>query len=55
MKSTQRVTGDIPHVAIGYKYRFQKVLGFIAKEGGGSNVPGWFQPEKSTSIAFSDM
>ena len=39
MKSTPRVIDDRPLMAIGYKYRSQKFLGFIATEGGVSNVP----------------
>ena len=38
MKSTPRVPGDIPLMAIGYKYIYQKVLEFIAR--GGGTVPG---------------
>ena len=38
-KSTTRVTGDIPLLAIGYKYISQRVLLFIAAEGGGSTEP----------------
>ena len=33
MKITPRVTGNITRMSIGYKYRSEKVLGFIAKEG----------------------
>ena len=33
MKVTPRVPGDRPLMAIGYKYRPKKVLGFIATEG----------------------
>ena len=40
MKSTPIVPGDIPPMAIGYKYSSQKVLGFITTEGAGSNDPG---------------
>ena len=40
MKSTTRVPGEIPLLAIGYKYNYRKVLGFIATEGDGSTEPG---------------
>ena len=40
MKSTPRVAGGIPLVAIGYKYNSRKVLVFIATQGGGGNEPG---------------
>ena len=30
-----RVPGDIPLIYIGYKYKYQKFLGFIASEGDG--------------------
>ena len=40
MKITPIVLGDIPLMAIRYKWRFQKGLGFVAKEGGGINQPG---------------
>ena len=40
MRSTPRVTGEIPLLAIGYKYKFRKVLGFIATLGAGSTEPG---------------
>ena len=36
MKSTPRFTGDIPLLAIGYKYNSRKFIGFIATEGAGS-------------------
>ena len=36
MKINQIVTGGILIMAIGYKYNFRKVLGFIATEGSGS-------------------
>ena len=32
--------GEIPLLAIGYKYNSRKVLGFIATEGAGSTGPG---------------
>ena len=34
-----RVHGNRPLMAIGYKYNFRNVLGFIATEGAGSNEP----------------
>ena len=40
MKSTPRVPGDRPLMAIRYKYKYWKVLGFVAAEGGGSTDPG---------------
>ena len=40
MKSTQRVPGGKPILAIGYKYNYRKILGFIATEGYGSTEPG---------------
>ena len=40
IKSTPRVPGERPLLAIGYKYHYSKVLGFIATEGGGSTEPG---------------
>ena len=40
MKITPRVPGDIPLMAIRYKYRSQKVIGFIATEGSGSTYAG---------------
>ena len=40
MNSNPRVPGGRPLMAIGYKYRYQKILGFIDMEGGGSTVPG---------------
>ena len=36
MKSTPSVPGDRPLMAIGYKYNYRKVLGFIYTEGAGS-------------------
>ena len=39
IKSTPRVTGDIPLMAIGYKYKYQKVLGIIATEEDRSTEP----------------
>ena len=56
MKSTPRVTGDRPLMAIGYKYRSQKVLGFIYMEGGGSTEPGvpylYFCPANYSSVSI---
>ena len=40
MNITPRVTGDIPRMAIRYKYNYMKVLGFIDTEGSGSTEPG---------------
>ena len=40
MKSTPRFPGEIPLLAIGYKYNYRKVIGFIATEGSGSTEPG---------------
>ena len=40
MKSTQRVTGGKPLLAIGYKYNYRKILGFIATEGTSITEPG---------------
>ena len=40
MKSTPRFPGEIPLLAIGYKYNTSKVLGFIATEGAGGKEPG---------------
>ena len=40
MKSDPRVTFDIPLMSIGYKCRYQKVLEFIATDGGGSTETG---------------
>ena len=40
MKSTPKFPGDIPLMAIGYKYSSRKVLGFIATEGDSSTEPG---------------
>ena len=40
MKSTSRVPGGRPLLAIGYKYNYRKVLGYIATEGGGITEPG---------------
>ena len=39
MKITPRVTGGRPLMAIRYKYRSHRVLGFIAIEGAGSTEP----------------
>ena len=36
MKSTPRVHGDLPLMAIGYKYNSRKFLGYITTEGAGS-------------------
>ena len=40
LKSTPIFPGENPLLAIGYKYKSRKVLGFIATEGAGSNEPG---------------
>ena len=40
LKSTPLFLGEIPLLAICYKYNFRKVLGFIATEGAGSTEPG---------------
>ena len=40
IKSTPIFTGGIPLLAIGYKYNYRKVLGFIATEVYGSTEPG---------------
>ena len=40
LKSTPRFLGEIPLLAIGYKYNSRKVLGFIATEGSGSTEQG---------------
>ena len=40
VKITPRVLGDIPLMAIGYKYNSRKVLGFIYTEGYGITEPG---------------
>ena len=40
MKITPIVPGYIPLMAIGYRYRYQRVLEFIDMEGGISNKPG---------------
>ena len=40
IKGTPRVPGDIPLMAIKYKYKSHKVLGFIDMEGTRSTVPG---------------
>ena len=40
MKITTIFPGEIPLLAIGYKYNSRKVLGFIATEGAGSTEPG---------------
>ena len=41
LKSTPRFPGEIPLLAIGYKYNYRKVLGFIATERSGSNKLGY--------------
>ena len=40
MKSTPRVPSGRTLLAIGHKYNFMKVLGFISDGGGGSTEPG---------------
>ena len=40
MKSTLRVPGCIPLMAIGYKCNSRKVLGYISAHGAVSNEPG---------------
>ena len=40
MKSTPRVPGGIQLMAIGYKYNYRKVLGFISTKGYRSTEPG---------------
>ena len=40
MKSTPRVTSDIPLLSIEYKYNSRKVLVFIATKEAGSTAPG---------------
>ena len=40
MKSTPKVPGDRPLMAIGYKYNSRKVLGFISTGGVRSTEPG---------------
>ena len=40
LKSTPIVPGDTPLMAIGYKYNYRKVLGFIATEEAGSTELG---------------
>ena len=39
MKISPRVTGDRPIMYIGYKYIYEKVLGFISTEGAIINLP----------------
>ena len=39
MNSNTRFTGDRSLISIGYKYRYPKVLGFIATDGSRSTVP----------------
>ena len=41
LKSTPRFPGEIPLLAIGYKYNYRNFLGFIATEGAGSTEPGY--------------
>ena len=56
MNITPIVTGDIPFVAIVYKYNYWRVLGFISDEGYGSTDPGDTYlscfPENYTNIYF---
>ena len=40
LKSTPRLSGERPLLAIGYKYNYRKVLELIAHEGAGSTEPG---------------
>ena len=40
MKIISRITGGRPLLAIGYKYSYMNVLGFIDTEGAESNEPG---------------
>ena len=40
LKITPRFPGERPRLAIGYKYNYRKVLGFIATEGARSTEPG---------------
>ena len=40
LKITPRFPGERPLLAIGYKYNYRKVLGFIATERDGSTEPG---------------
>ena len=40
MKINPTFHGEIPPLAIGYKYNSRKVLGFIATDGDGSTEPG---------------
>ena len=40
MNSNPRVPGGIPLLAVGYKYNYRVVLGFITTEGAGSTEPG---------------
>ena len=40
IKSTPIFTGEIPLLAIGYKYNCRKVLVFIATKGDGNTEPG---------------
>ena len=40
LNSTPIFPGEIPLLAIGYKYNYRKVLGFISTEGAGSTEPG---------------
>ena len=41
LNSTPRFPGEIPLLAIGYKYNSRKVLGFIATEVAGITEPGY--------------
>ena len=41
LKSTPRFPGERTLLAIGYKYNYGKVLGFISAEGAGSTEPGY--------------
>ena len=40
LMSTPIFSGERPLLAIGYKYSYRNVIGFIATEGAGSNEPG---------------
>ena len=41
LKSTPRVTCDIPLMAIGYKYNYRKILWYISNRGSGSTEPDY--------------
>ena len=41
MNSNPSVPGGRPPVAIGYKSKYRKVLGFVDNEGSGSTEPGF--------------